>query len=227
MSSRPPYPAPSLTTSSAADCRPRESPPASSPAVRASSSRRASGASASERLPRGPHREHDLLAGEDVALDGVAVTGEAARPVDTGVAGVRGGAAVDVDDADLALLALLVLLEQPDQRHRRGRAVVEVRQGQPLVGHVRVRLGSNRADSGDRGRYGGPDGEELRSHRHPPRLSVGGPGHDRERHGPHDSEPEHDRRGRYLLALNRGRGPTIDGCSIGSASRPSAATGGS
>ena len=139
-------------------------------------------------LPRGPHREHDVLAGEDVALDGVAVTGEAARPVETGVPGVRGGAAVDVDDADLALLALLVLLEQPEQRHRRGRPVVEVGQGQALVGHVGVRLGRDRADSGHRGRYGGPDREELRRHRHPPRLSVFGPGHDRERHGPHDSE---------------------------------------
>ena len=104
--------------------------------------------------------------------------------------GVRGGAAVDVDDADLPLVAALVLLEQPVQRHRRGRAVVEVRQGQALVGDVGVRLGRDRADSGDRGRYGGPDGEELRRHGHPPGLSVGGPGHDREGHGPHDSEPE-------------------------------------
>ena len=44
------------------------------------------------------------------------------------MAGVRGRAAVDVDDADLAVLAPVVLLEQPLQRHRRGGAVVEVGQ---------------------------------------------------------------------------------------------------
>ena len=48
MSSRPPYPASSWTTSSAADWRPRESPPAASPAASASSSRWASGASGEE-----------------------------------------------------------------------------------------------------------------------------------------------------------------------------------
>ena len=105
------------------------------------------------------------------------------------MAGVRGGAAVDVDDADLAVVALVVVLEQPLQRDRRGRPVVEVGQGQALVGDVGVGLGGDRADPGHRGGYGGPDREELRGDGHPPRLSVGGPGHDRERHGPHDSEP--------------------------------------
>ena len=47
MSSRPPYPAPSRTTRSAADWRPRLSPPAASPAASAASSRRANGTSGS------------------------------------------------------------------------------------------------------------------------------------------------------------------------------------
>ena len=99
---------------------------------------------------------------------------------------------------------LVVLLEQPLQRDRRGRAVVEVGQGLALVGDVGVRLGGDGADPGHRGRYGGPDGEELRRHGHAPRLSVGGPGHDRERHGPHDSEP-HARPPRPILACPQPR----------------------
>ena len=94
----------------------------------------------------------------------------------------RGRAAVDVDDADLAVVAALVVLEQPLQRDRGGRAVVEVGERLALVGDVGVGLGRDRADPGHRGRHGGADGEELGGHGHPPRLAVGGPGHDRERH---------------------------------------------
>ena len=143
-------------------------------------------------LPGRLHGLDDVLAGEDVALDGVAVAGEAAGPVEAGVPGVRGGAAVDVDDADLAVVAALVVLEQPLQRDRGGRAVVEVGERLALVGDVGVGLGGDRADAGHRGRYGGADGEELGGHGHPPRLSVGGPGHDRERHG---RDPSDDRSG--------------------------------
>ena len=92
------------------------------------------------------------LAGQDVALDRVAVAGDAAGPVEAGVAGVGGGAAVDVDDADLAVVAALVLLEQPLQGDRGGGAVVEVGQGLALVGDVGVGLGGDGADPGDGGR---------------------------------------------------------------------------
>ena len=62
------------------------------------------------------------------------------------MAGVGGRAAVDVDDADLAVVAPVVLLEQPLQGDRRGRALVEVGEGQALVGDVGVGLGGDRAD---------------------------------------------------------------------------------
>jgi hypothetical protein len=94
------------------------------------------------------------------------------------------GAAVDVDDADLAVLAPLVLLEQPEQRDGRGRALVEVGERETLVGHVGVGLGRDGTDAGDRGRHRRTDGQELRGNGHAPRLTVGGAGHDRERHGP-------------------------------------------
>ena len=108
----------------------------------------------------------------------------AAGPVEAGVAGVAGGVAVDVDDADLAVVAALVLLEQPLQRDRRGGAVVEVGEGQALVGHVGVGLGRDGADAGDGGRDGGADGQELGGDGDAPGLTVGGAGHDRERHAP-------------------------------------------
>ena len=95
---------------------------------------------------------------------------------------MAGGAAVGVDEADLAVVAALVLLEQPLQRDRGGRALVEERERLALVGDVGPGLGRDRADLGDRGRDDRPDGEELRRDRHPPRLAVGGAGHDRERH---------------------------------------------
>ena len=104
--------------------------------------------------------------------------------------GVRGGAAVDVDDADLAVVAALVLLEQPLQGDRGGGAVVEVGERQALVGDVGVGLGGDGADPGHGGRHGGPDGQELGGDGHAPRLAVGGPGHDREGHGREDSEPD-------------------------------------
>ena len=128
MSSSPPYPAPSRTTSTAADCRPRRSPPASSPAASAASSRRASGASSPEASHALPHRGHHVLPGQDVALDGVPVAGHAAGPVEARGPGVGRGVAVEVDDADLAVVAALVLLEQPLQGDVGGRALVEVGQ---------------------------------------------------------------------------------------------------
>ena len=134
------------------------------------------------RLPGGDHRQHDVLAGQAVALDRVALAGLAAGPVDAGAPGVGGRTALDVDDADLAVVAALVLLEQPQQRDRRGRPGVEVGERQSLVGDVGVGLGGDGTHAGHGGRHGGPDGQELRGHGHPPGLSVGGPGHDRERH---------------------------------------------
>ncbi len=63
-----------------------------------------------------------------------------------------------------------------------GRALVEVGEGEPLVGDVGVGLGGDRADLGHGGRHHRPDGQELGGDGHPPRLSVVGPGHDREGH---------------------------------------------
>ena len=122
MSSPPPYPAPSRTTSRAADCRPRLSPPASSPAVSDGEQPVRQREVGGGGLPGRHHREHDVLAGQAVALDRVALAGLAARPVDARAAGVGGRAALDVDDADLAVVAALVLLEQALERDRRGGA---------------------------------------------------------------------------------------------------------
>ena len=83
------------------------------------------------------------------------------------MAGVRGGAAVDVDDADLAVVAALVVLEQPLERDRGGRAVVEVGQRLALVGDVGVGLGGDGADPGHRSGHGGAHGEELGGDGHP------------------------------------------------------------
>ena len=182
MSSRPPYPAPSRTTSSAADCRPRRSPPASSPAARAASSRRRQRLVAVAGLEGVLHGRDHELAGQDVALDRVAVAGHAAGPVEAGVAGVGGRAALGVDDADLPVVASVVLLEEPEQGHRRGGPVVEVRERQPLVGDVGVGLGGDGTDLRHGGRYDGTDGQELRGDGDTPRLTVGGASHDGERH---------------------------------------------
>ena len=65
----------------------------------------------------------------------------------------------------------------------RGGAVVEVGERQALVGHVGVGLGRDGADPGDGGRDGGTHGQELGGDGDPPGLTVGGAGHDRERHG--------------------------------------------
>ena len=81
-----------------------------------------------------------------VALDRVAVAGQAAGPGDARRAGVGRRAAVDVDDADLAVVAAIVLLEQPVERDRRRRALVEVGKRKSLVGDVGVGLGGDRAD---------------------------------------------------------------------------------
>ena len=99
------------------------------------------------------------------------------------MAGVAGGAAVDVDDPDLPVVAALVVLEQPLQRDRGGRALVEVGEGLALVGDVGVGLGGDGADAGHGGRHDRPDGQELRGDGDAPRLTVGGAGHDREGHG--------------------------------------------
>ena len=119
MSSRPPYPAPSRTTRSAADCRPRLSPPASSPAVSAASSRRASGASSSEVSQAACMAS--TTSSPVRTLPWIAYPSPVTEPAQSRqlVPGVRGGAAVAVDDADLAVVAAGVVLEQPLQGHRR------------------------------------------------------------------------------------------------------------
>ena len=182
MSSLPPYPAPSP------DHQDRRglAPPAVAAGRVARGQRReqptGEGHVGVGAQPRGLHGEHDLLAGQDVALDRVAVAGDAAGPVEAGVSGVRGRAAVQVDDAELAVVAALVVLDQPLERDRGVRAVVEVGESLALVGDVRLGLGRDRPDPGDRRRHRGAHREELGCHRHPPRLAVVGPGHDRERH---------------------------------------------
>ena len=75
---------------------------------------------------------------------------------------------------DLAVVATVVLLEQPLEGDRRGRALVEMGEGEALVGDVGVGLGRDGADAGDGGRDRRADGEELRGDGHPPRLTVGG-----------------------------------------------------
>ena len=98
----------------------------------------------------------------------------------------------DVDDADLAVVALVVLLEEPVQRDRRGRPVVEVTEREELVGDVGVGLGRDGADTGHGRRDGRADGEELGGHGDAPRLAVVGAGHDRERHGADPSGARRD-----------------------------------
>ena len=88
------------------------------------------------------------------AVFGVAVAGDTAGPVETGMARVGGGSALDVDDADLACVAAGVVLEQPLQGDRRVGAVVEVGERLALVGDVGVGLGGDRADAGHRRRHG-------------------------------------------------------------------------
>ena len=83
-------------------------------------------------VPGRLHRQHHVLAGEDVALDRVAVAGHAAGPVEAGGAGVGGRLAVEVDDPDLPVVATLVLLQQPLQGDARGRSLVEVGEREAL-----------------------------------------------------------------------------------------------
>ena len=61
-----------------------------------------------------------------------------------------GRATLEVYDADLPVVATLVLLEQALQGHLGGGAVVEVGQGQTLVGDVGVGLSGDGADPGHR-----------------------------------------------------------------------------
>ena len=124
-------PASSRTTRSAADCRPRRSPPASSPAV----ARRAAGGPAVCRPESSPAAciAARPLAREHVALDGEAVPGQAARPVQARRPGVAGGSAVAVHDPHLPVVAAGVVLDQPLHGDRGGGAVVEVGEGQALV----------------------------------------------------------------------------------------------
>ena len=126
-------------------------------------------------------RDHEL-AGQDVALDRVAVAGHTAGPVEAGVAGVGRRAALGVDDPDLPVVASVVLLEEPEQGHRGGGAVVEMRERQALVGDVGVGLGGDGTHLRDGGRYDGADGQELGGDGDTPRLTVGGASHDGERH---------------------------------------------
>ena len=100
MSRPPPYAAPSCQTRTAADCFPRRSPPAASPA---SSARMQA---PHERLARGravgvEHRPHDVLAGEDVPLHRHLAVDDAARPGQALVAGVVGRAAGEIGHAEL------------------------------------------------------------------------------------------------------------------------------
>ena len=74
---------------------------------------------------------------------------------------MAGGVPVQVDDPDLAVVAPVVLLQQPLQRHLGGRPLVQVGEGQTLVGDVGLGLGGHGPDPGDRGGDGRADREEL------------------------------------------------------------------
>ena len=128
------------------------------------------------------HRDHDLLAGEDVPLDGVPVAGHSPSPFQALRAGVTGGPALCVDDPHLAVLPPVVRIEQPLESCGSRGALPEVGEGRGLVGHVDPGLGGHRAHagagSGDRRAHGevlGRDGDA-------PGPTVVGAGHDRERH---------------------------------------------
>ena len=79
-----------------------------------------------------------------------------------------GRVAVDIDDADLAVVAALVLLQEALDRDRGGRPLVQVGQGEALVGHVRLGLGGDGTDPCHGRRDGRSDGQELRGHGHAP-----------------------------------------------------------
>ena len=127
---------------------------------------------------------------------------------------------------DLAVVAAGVLLEQPLQGDHGGGAVVEVGERLALVGDVGVGLGGDRADPGDRGRDGRPDGQELRGDGHAPGLAVGGAGHDGEGHSRDPSEPSPRRHDATITGCLRSatRGCTMADAPAGSGSPTSVTT---
>ena len=182
MSRPPPYAAPSRQTRTHADCLPRRSPPAASPASSAARSRRTSGA-ARARAIGVEHRPHDVLAGEDVPLHGDLAVDDPARPGEALVSGVVGRAAREVDHAELAARRELVVPDELGDDVGRGAARAQQRKPVRAVGEVRERLGRDRARIGAAPRDGVPNGEALRSNGDAAGLTLRLERDDRERHG--------------------------------------------
>ena len=167
----------------AADCLPRRSPPAASPASMASHQpfrqleRRV-------RLPGGERRGDGRLAGQHVAGDADAGRGDAAAPFDAVLPGPGGGAAVPIHRVHLAEAAAGVARQRAlDRRVGRQAAGHRVQDGGAEIA-VGERLGGHRADARADERTGRADREGLGGDRDGEGAGGGvvgddGPGHER------------------------------------------------
>ena len=104
--------------SSAADCLPRLSPPAASPACIAAISRRAKGQAGIGDIGLCGVVEHGG-AGQHVAGDRKAVALDVPAPVDAFAAGMRGDAALGIHDVQLPALAAVIGRRSGSRRCRR------------------------------------------------------------------------------------------------------------
>ena len=114
MSASPAKPCLGPTTSTAADCWPRRSPPATCAASRQSRSRSTRGRPAVD--SKVSASASTVSAGdEDVPLSRIARADAPARPVEAFLTGVRAATSVAVDDSELPLRALVVCRGQAGQ----------------------------------------------------------------------------------------------------------------
>ena len=145
----------------AADCLPRLSPPAASPAFRAAMRRRGKGRVAGFFVGARGFRDH-LGAGEHVAGDGEAGADRVAAPGDAGVAGVGGDGSGGVLDVELTRRAAFVGGGEDFDDGSGGCAFAEHAEAARAVGRVDEGLCRERADAAERVRAERADGEEAR-----------------------------------------------------------------
>ena len=181
----PPYPPPGRTTSRAADLH----------APLLSAGRLTGGEGPEEAFGQpalciaecGGHRLGNFVVGEDVALSGEAVPGDAQSVLETVLAGVRGAAAVGGDHPDLPMSPHLVVGNQTIDRVRWRKPGFQQFETAVPVGDLGICLSGHGSNSSPCPRNKGADGEELGLDGHPtvPRLGVSA----------------HDRIGRWSVGL--------------------------